>query len=126
MTQPSPGKVKKPLGQPPTTFKSLAGVLNVEQVQHTEEPIHLLIGKSVENMTQEELKQHIEVLRTLRKAPQSLQSKLTKDELLMDGEYGEPEHKKIRKKFSQTLEDKTAASKSTADAKGKNLADKYS
>lgn len=109
----------------PTTTSSQSKPLTSSEVKFAEEPIHLLLGKNVKDMTDVELAAHCEYLRSLRKSPQTLVAKVKKDEELLDGMYGESDDKKIRRTTSKTLEEKTKKRGQTAEVQGGKLANKW-
>lgn len=109
----------------PTTQKTKASSLSVAETKSAEEPLFKQMERNVEEMTQAELIAHVEMLRQYRKSPQTLSSKISKDELALDGEFGEPEAKKIRKAAPKTLEEKMKRSVANVEVKAAALASKW-
>lgn len=110
----------------PTLAFSQVARMTAKQVEFAEEPLHALIGKSPEQMTDQELMQHVELLRQYRKSPQTLTAKLKKDEEKMDLEFGQSEDKKLRQKVSKTLGEKAEKRVgANAEVQGAKLAGKY-
>lgn len=93
------------------------------EVKFAEEPLFMLIEKDVTQMTQDELHKHVELLRTLRRAPQSLSAKLVRDEASLDAQHGEPEVKKIRRRVNGENDEKLVQKKTAV--LGAKLADKW-